>query len=102
MPRCAHGAEILRRSNLMVELDPHPILVRSQHRVSAMGARRETDSGLTRGEVEEVQGMVREGRRGMRRSNQAELDLVGGDPADILALVLEQDDDLSRSTNAAR
>ncbi len=86
----------------MVELDPSPILVGVQVRVRSTGARGETDSNLTCREVEEVRGMVRErGRRG-RRGDQAELDIVWGDSPDVLALIFEQDDHVSRSANAAR
>src|SRR5262249_15074100 len=87
---------------LMVELNPGPILVHGQCRVRALGARGGPDSHLARGEVEQVRGMVREGRGGIAGGDQAELALVQYDALAIRALILEQDAHLSRPPNAAR
>src|SRR5262245_37953819 len=46
--------------------------------------------------------MVREERRGVTGSDQAELDLVRYDALNILALILEKDDHMSRAPYAAR
>jgi len=87
---------------LMVEFDPGPILDRGQRRAQGLGAEGEQDFHLARGEVEQIGGVVGERRRQIAGSHQSELDLMQYDALNILALILEQDDHVSRPPNAAR
>jgi hypothetical protein len=87
---------------LMLELDTVPDLEWCKQRVSGERTRSENDADLACRKVEEVDGVVREGRRGIRCCDQAKLNDERDDVLDVFALILEQDDRLPRSPTAAR